>query len=260
MLGTLVGGAITYFSSERAQDRQLHAQQHRDAIAARTAARLQTQRYQRIDRAVIAMIRTDRFIVVAGEFPSPLSVSDQKLVVANLGPHQADALAVADLQIDLVRATLHGKHTDERIASSDVAELKLGHEVLQTATAAEGDGGELAARRGPSACDTAGVSQDAAPTSSTSRTGEEHRIRLAGLGTAGYRWMAAVEGDEGVVEVIAAGVARPANRRIGTSADELFDIRAIGPGVARVRFLQRRPFEPDDVPPADEQVVEVRVT
>ena len=118
LLGTLVGGAITYFSSERAQDPQLHAQQHRDAIAARTAARLQTQRYQRIDRAVIAMIRTDRFIVVAGELPPlPSSVSDQKLVVANLGPHQADALAVADLQIDLVRATLHGKHTDERIAS-----------------------------------------------------------------------------------------------------------------------------------------------
>jgi hypothetical protein len=30
--------------------------------------------------------------------------------------------------------------------------------------------------------------------------------------------------------------------------------------VARVRFAQRRPFEPADVPPADEQVVEVRVT
>ena len=28
--------------------------------------------------------------------------------------------------------------------------------------------------------------------------GEEHRVRLPGLGTAGYRWMAAVEGDEGV--------------------------------------------------------------
>ena len=90
--------------------------------------------------------------------------------------------------------------------------------------------------------------------------GEDHRVRLPGLGTAGYRWMAAVEGDEGVVDVIAAGVAQPANRRIGTSADELFDIRAIGPGVARVRFLQRRPFEPDDVPPVDVQVVEVRVT
>jgi predicted secreted protein len=92
------------------------------------------------------------------------------------------------------------------------------------------------------------------------RAGEAHRVRLPGLGTAGYRWMPAVEGDEGVAEVSDAGLAEPANRRIGTSADELFDIRAVGPGVARVRFAQRRPFEAADVPPADEQVVEVRVT
>ena len=90
--------------------------------------------------------------------------------------------------------------------------------------------------------------------------GESHRVRLPGLGTAGYRWLAAVEGDAGVAEVSDAGVAELADRRIGTSADELFDIRGIGPGVARVRFAQRRPFEPDDVPPADEQVFEVRVT
>ena len=90
--------------------------------------------------------------------------------------------------------------------------------------------------------------------------GEAHRVRLPGLATAGYRWSAAVEGDEGVAEVSDAGVAELADRRIGTSADELFDIRAVGPGVARVRFAQRRPFEPADVAPAAEQVVEVRVS
>jgi predicted secreted protein len=90
--------------------------------------------------------------------------------------------------------------------------------------------------------------------------GEAHRVRLPGLGTAGYRWMAVVEGDQGVAEVSDAGVAELPDRRIGTSADELFDIRAVAPGVARVRFAQRRPFEPADVPPADEQVVEVHVT
>ena len=92
------------------------------------------------------------------------------------------------------------------------------------------------------------------------RAGEAHRVRLPGLGTAGYRWMPAVEGDEGVAEVSDAGLAELANRRIGTSADELFDIRAVGPGVARVRFAQRRPFEAPDAPAAAEQVVEVRVT
>jgi hypothetical protein len=55
-------------------------------------------------------------------------------------------------------------------------------------------------------------------------------------------------------------VAELANRRIGTSADELFTIRAVGPGATRVRFEQRRPFEPKDVPPAEEHVVEIRVT
>jgi predicted secreted protein len=104
------------------------------------------------------------------------------------------------------------------------------------------------------------VSPHAEPSIVNLGVGEAHRVRLPGLATAGYRWSAAVEGDEGVAEVTDAGVAELANRRIGTSADELFDIRAIGPGVARVRFTQRRPFEPDDVPPADEQVMEVRVT
>lgn len=104
------------------------------------------------------------------------------------------------------------------------------------------------------------MSPEAQPSVVNLRAGEEHRVRLPGLGTAGYRWMPAVEGDAGVAEVSDAGLAELANRRIGTSADELFDIRAVGPGVARVRFAQRRPFEPADVPPAAEQVVEVRVT
>ena len=84
-------------------------------------------------------------------------------------------------------------------------------------------------------------------------------MRLAGLGTAGYRWVAFVEGDEGVVDVRPAGVAAPANERIGTSADELFTIRARRPGAARVRFAQRRPWEPDTTPPVAERVLELRV-
>ena len=104
------------------------------------------------------------------------------------------------------------------------------------------------------------MSPNAEPNIVNLGVGEAHRVRLPGLGTAGYRWMPAVEGDAGVTEVSDARDAELANRRNGTSADELFDIRAVRPGVARVRFEQRRPFEPDDVPPADEQVVEVRVT
>jgi predicted secreted protein len=94
----------------------------------------------------------------------------------------------------------------------------------------------------------------------TLRVGEDHPVRLAGLGTAGYQWLVLVEGDEGVADVTAAGLAAPANARIGTSADELFTIRAVGPGATRVRFEQRRPFEPKDVPPIEERVFEIRVT
>jgi predicted secreted protein len=92
------------------------------------------------------------------------------------------------------------------------------------------------------------------------RVGQQHPVRLASLGTAGYRWQPHAEGDAGVATVTDAGFAQPANRRIGTSADELFTIEAVSPGVTRVRFVQRRPFEPDDVPAANEHVVEVRVT
>ena len=91
------------------------------------------------------------------------------------------------------------------------------------------------------------------------RVGDQHRVRLAGRGTAGYHWVPSVEGDDGVAEVVDAGLAELPTRRIGASADELFDIRAVGPGATRVRFVQRRPFEPDDVPPIEERVVEVRV-
>ena len=94
----------------------------------------------------------------------------------------------------------------------------------------------------------------------TLRVGARHRVRLAGLGTAGYRWVPSVEGDESVVNVTDAGLAEPANARIGTSADELFDIRALRPGTTRVRFEQRWPWEPDDAPAANEQVVEVHVS
>ena len=69
-----------------------------------------------------------------------------------------------------------------------------------------------------------------------------------------------MEGDERVVEVSATGLAQPANHRIGTSADELFTIRALRPGETRVRFLQRRPWEPDDTPAVSERIVDVRVS
>jgi predicted secreted protein len=90
--------------------------------------------------------------------------------------------------------------------------------------------------------------------------GDDHTVRFAGLGTAGYRWTHRVEGDDGVADVGAGALlAGQGTDAVGASADETFVIRALRPGVARVLFAQRRPWERDDQPSANEHVVEVQV-
>jgi len=91
------------------------------------------------------------------------------------------------------------------------------------------------------------------------RVGDRHPVRLPGLGTAGYRWTAEVGGDDGVAEVVAEGPAATGSDAPGASRDELFTIHARRPGVARVRFVQRRRWEPPDTAPANEHVVELHV-
>lgn len=93
------------------------------------------------------------------------------------------------------------------------------------------------------------------------RVGEERTVRLAGLGTAGYRWVPQVEGDPGVAEVRPAEIEAAAGESaVGASDDEAFTIRANQPGVAHIRLAQRRPWEPDDVAPADVHTIRLRVT
>lgn len=91
--------------------------------------------------------------------------------------------------------------------------------------------------------------------------GDTHTVELAGLGTAGYSW--APEELEGAPEVATVSAAEPGapeeSEAVGASATEAFTLRARRPGVARVRFAQRRPWETTDVPPAGERLVEVRV-
>src|SRR4051794_20205493 len=93
------------------------------------------------------------------------------------------------------------------------------------------------------------------------RVGESHTVRLPGLGSAGYRWTPPADGGEKGVEVrkgeAPAGAAAPA--ATGASSDEVFTIEATQPGVAQVRFAQRRPWDSEDKPPAKEHVVELRV-
>lgn len=92
------------------------------------------------------------------------------------------------------------------------------------------------------------------------RVGDEHRVRLKGLATAGYLWSAKVEGDstaasaKEVDEEPAGAADHPA---LGESRDEVFVVRALAAGRATVRFVQRRPWE--EGPPARESVLEIEV-
>jgi predicted secreted protein len=92
------------------------------------------------------------------------------------------------------------------------------------------------------------------------RVGEERSLALAGLGTAGYRWGAEVEGDAGVAEVVRSRGEPPATDAVGASASEGFTLRARRRGSVRIRFTQRRPWEGDDVPPANERTIRLRVS
>jgi len=87
------------------------------------------------------------------------------------------------------------------------------------------------------------------------RVGEQHRLELRGLGSAGYSWEPSVEGPEGVVEIRRApsgplpgqppaGGPPPDN----ASLPEAFEIVAVRAGNARVRFALRRAWEEEPAP------------
>jgi len=92
------------------------------------------------------------------------------------------------------------------------------------------------------------------------RVGEEHLVTLAGLGTAGYRWGVEVEDGGEVVDVVRMGGKPPETAAVGASANEAFRLRAKRPGSVRIRFAQRRPWEQDEVPPANERTIRLRVS
>ena len=91
------------------------------------------------------------------------------------------------------------------------------------------------------------------------RPGEEYLVRLPGLGTVGYEWTISVEGDEAAVTIAETAAEPPSSGDVpGKSRDEVYVLTARQPGHAVVRFMQRRPFEPDR-PPRDEREFGVQV-
>jgi predicted secreted protein len=89
------------------------------------------------------------------------------------------------------------------------------------------------------------------------RVGEEHRIALRGLATAGYRWSGAIDGpDPGAVALELHRGELETAVKPGVSTPEEAVVRGVHAGKAIVHLAHRRPWE-TDAPPA--QLIELRV-
>ncbi len=88
---------------------------------------------------------------------------------------------------------------------------------------------------------------------------QTRELVLPGLGTAGYRWSDAVDGEAGIVELdwrrgFPAGDER---RPAGASAPERLLITAVAPGRVVLHLVQQRPWEHGR--PLSEHALEVEV-
>ncbi|HET7012475.1 MAG TPA: protease inhibitor I42 family protein [Streptosporangiaceae bacterium] len=74
--------------------------------------------------------------------------------------------------------------------------------------------------------------------------GQDHQLRLPGLGAAGYGWSLA-PGQEGLPVTVRQAPAPPPSTPPppGASADVVFLVSASKPGEYQLRFEQRRPWE-----------------
>ncbi len=101
------------------------------------------------------------------------------------------------------------------------------------------------------------------------RPGDEYRVALGGLGSAGYIWTFEVDGLPGVITVRSAPSVPSVplkNFQSDThrstlqtaSVEHIFVIEAREPGKAEARFLLRRPWE-KSVPPVRTVTVHVTV-
>jgi predicted secreted protein len=92
------------------------------------------------------------------------------------------------------------------------------------------------------------------------KQGDQHIIRLRGLGTAGYEWI--YENSDttiaGVQKEYADESESLSERNLGPSATEIFTITALHQGEATLRFQQVRQWEPGKAP-REEKLVKLVV-
>jgi predicted secreted protein len=88
----------------------------------------------------------------------------------------------------------------------------------------------------------------------TLKPGQEHRITLPGLGSAGYRWIVEPY-DRKIVTVEEILHSRQeVTVPIAGSLQQVFTLTAVAPGHTSVSFNQRRGFEPDKKPHASYEI------
>jgi hypothetical protein len=106
LLGTLVGGLLSYETQKHLQDHQLARQDRRDAVVARAAARLERDRLEIVAGQVDAMLLDGRYVVIRGGLQSELSVDDRKLIAGRVGANAWQIVSEADLFLKLVAERL----------------------------------------------------------------------------------------------------------------------------------------------------------
>jgi hypothetical protein len=106
LLGTLVGGLLTYETQQRLQDRQLARQDRRDAVVARAAARLERDRLEVVAGEVDAMLQDKHYVVIRSGLQSELSIDDRKLIAGRVDAKGWRIVTEADLFLKLVAERL----------------------------------------------------------------------------------------------------------------------------------------------------------
>ncbi len=93
------------------------------------------------------------------------------------------------------------------------------------------------------------------------KVGEQYVIELEGLGSAGYVWTFQLEDNASIVSIVKQIAApRPLSPSPEAfSAPESFRVIARAPGRVVVTFVQRRPWEGNDVPSHAEKIFEILV-
>ena len=106
LLGTIVGGVLTYETQQKLQDRELARQDRRDAVVARAAARLERDRLEVVAGQVDAMLVDKHYVVIRSGLQSELSIDDRKLIAGRVDARAWQVVSEADLFLKLVAERL----------------------------------------------------------------------------------------------------------------------------------------------------------